>query len=552
MYRDATTLEDIYRLALPQGSRVLFGRKLLGRPVSWACSLRPSPPAFPNLEGEELALIDIEDLRQIDPQMRLDRVINSLHHARISAIGVLGDVPEDAVAVAEENQIPLIALSDSEPLLSVERTVIRLIVDRGGYLAAKAADLQRELTRIELDGGGMEMMAELLARFSEQPVLFLKDEGTPIAFAGLEDLTEQHKRRVLTSLPSHTTLRSWLAAKFGTEPSESTELTGILPFDSKQRFREMVVSPVIVAERVEGYCLLLRSNSSNSNEISTVERLAVLQGAGAAALAWSREQAIGAVEEKMRAVFLDELLATEIADEEAWIQRGRSLGFDLTMPHTAWLVQAEGIQDWPNALRQYLAARPESILLSVRAEATLLFWPCDNPKSGREFKTIANKLVEHFTSSFHKASLVIGIGRPAASVREWLRSLEQARESWRMGSSWQASPPVTYFGDLGLYQLLTGLRGSGEAARFFRKTVEPLIAHDKDHNAELVETLEAFFACHGNLSQTATSLHIHRNTLTYRLQRISGITRLDLNDADARFSLQLGLKLRPVMQNQLL
>ena len=551
MYRDATTLEDIYRLALPQGSRVLFGRKLLGRPVSWACSLRPSPPAFPNLEGEELALIDIEDLRQIDPQMRLDRVINSLHHARISAIGVLGDVPEDAVAVAEENQIPLIALSDSEPLLSVERTVIRLIVDRGGYLAAKAADLQRELTRIELDGGGMEMMAELLARFSEQPVLFLKDEGTPIAFAGLEDLTEQHKRRVLTSLPSHTTLRSWLAAKFGTEPSESTELTGILPFDSKQRFREMVVSPVIVAERVEGYCLLLRSNSSISNEISTVERLAVLQGAGAAALAWSREQAVGAVEEKMRAVFLDELLATEIADEEAWIQRGRSLGFDLTMPHTAWLVQAEGIQDWPNALRQYLAARQEPILLSVRAEAALLFWPCDNPKSGREFKTIANKLVEHFTSSFHKASLVVGIGRPAASVREWLRSLEQARESWRMGSSWRASP-VTYFGDLGLYQLLTGLRGSGEAARFFRKTVEPLIAHDEDHNAELVETLEAFFACHGNLSQTATSLHIHRNTLTYRLQRISGITRLDLNDADARFSLQLGLKLRPVMQNQLL
>ena len=539
MYRDATTLEDIYRLALPQGSRVLFGRKLLGRPVSWACSLRPSPPAFPNLEGE--------DLRQIDPQMRLDRVINSLHQARISAIGVLGDVPEETVAVAEENQIPLIALSDSETLLSVERTVIRLIVDRGGYLAAKAVDLQRELTRIELDGGGMEMMAELLARFSEQPVLFVKNEGTPIAFAGLEELTEQHKRRVLTSLPSHTTLRSWLAAKFGSEHSESTELTGILPFDGKQRFREMVVSPVIVAERVEGYCLLLRSKSGISDEISTVERLAVLQ----AALAWSREQAIGAVEEKMRAVFLDELLATEIADEEAWTQRGRSLGFDLTMPHTAWLVQAEGIQDWPNALRQYLAARPESILLSVRAEAALLFWPCDNPKSGREFKTIANKLVEHFTSSFHKASLVIGIGRPAASVREWLRSLEQARESWRMGSSWQSSP-VTYFGDLGLYQLLTGLRGSGEAARFFRKTVEPLIAHDENHNAELVETLEAFFACHGNLSQTATSLHIHRNTLTYRLQRISGITRMDLNDADARFSLQLGLKLRPVMQNQLL
>ena len=549
MYRDATTLEDIYRLALPRGSQILFGKELLDRPVSWACSLRPSPPAFPKLEGEELALIDVEDLRRFDPQMRLDRVVNSLHQARISAIGVLGDVPEDATAVAEENQIPLIALADSEPLLAVERTVIRLIVDRGGYLAAKAADLQRELTQIELDGGGLGMMAEILARFSEQPVIFLKDEGTPIALAGLEELTEQHKQRVLTSLPSRTTLRSWLAVRFGTGLSENTELTGVLHLDGNQRFRQMVVSPVIVAERIEGYCLLLRSKSGQSEEISTVERLAVLQGAGAAALAWSREQAVGAVEEKMRAVFLDELLATEIADEEAWIQRGLSLGFDLTQPHTAWLVQADGIQDWPNALQLYLAGRQEPILLSVRAEAALLFWPSDNPKSGREFKTMASRLVEHFTSSFRKASLVIGIGRPAASVREWLRSLEQARESWRMGNSWQASP-VTYFGDLGLYQLLTGLGGSREAARFFRKTVEPLIAHDKDHNAELVETLEAFFACHGNLSQTATSLHIHRNTLTYRLQRISGITRLDLNDADARFSLQLGLKLRPVMHNR--
>ena len=550
MYRDATTLEEIYRLALPQGSRILYGEELLNRPVSWACSLRPSPPAFPNLEGEELALIDVNDLRQFNPQMRLDRVVNSLHQASISAIGVIGDVPQEAVAIAEKNQTPLIALPDSETLLSVERTVIRLIVDRGGYLAAKAADLQRELTQIELDGGGMEMMAELLANFSEQPVLFLKDEGTPIAVAGLEELTEQHIRRVFASLPSHTTLRSWLAATFGADSSENSELTGILPIDSKNHYRETVVSPVIVGERVEGYCLLLRSNSGISKDISTVERLAVLQGAGAAALAWSREQAVGAVEEKMRAVFLDELLATEIADEEAWIQRGHSLGFDLTIPHTAWLIQAEGIQDWPNALRQYLAAKQKPVLLSVRAEVALLFWPCDNPKSGREFKSVANSLVEHFTATFQKASLVVGIGRPAASVREWLRSLEQARESWRMGSSWQASP-VTYFGDLGLYQLLTGLGGSGEANRFFRKTVEPLISHDEEHNAELVETLEAFFACHGNLSQTAVSLHIHRNTLTYRLQRIAGITRMDLNDADARFSLQLGLKLRPVMQNRI-
>ena len=110
------------------------------------------------------------------------------------------------MASSAENQIPLIALADSNSLLSIERTVIRLIVDRGGYLAAKAAELQRELTQIELDGGGLEMMADLLTRFSEQPILFLKDEGTAIAAAGTGgvDRTAQEACADLFAQPDNT------------------------------------------------------------------------------------------------------------------------------------------------------------------------------------------------------------------------------------------------------------------------------------------------------------------------------------------------------------
>ena len=63
-----------------------------------------------------------------------------------------------------------------------------------------------------------------------------------------------------------------------------------------------------------------------------------------------------------------------------------------------------------------------------------------------------------------------------------------------------------------------------------------------------MQTLDAFFVCHGNLSQTATRLHIHRNTLTYRLEQIAQITQVNFDDADDPFSLQLALKLRPVMK----
>lgn len=168
-------------------------------------------------------------------------------------------------------------------------------------------------------------------------------------------------------------------------------------------------------------------------------------------------------------------------------------------------------------------------------------------KSGRELKPVAFTFAERLQAQFPKAKLIIGIGRPAVSPALWIQSQQQARESWRLGKEWKGAP-VTYFGDLGLYQLLTTLGGSTEASRFYRKTLGRLINHDDNKNAELVETLEAFFECHGNLSQTANRLHIHRNTLTYRLEQIAVITQLNLDDPDARFSLQFALKLRPLIR----
>jgi PucR family transcriptional regulator, purine catabolism regulatory protein len=549
MYRNSATLEDVYRLALPQGTEILSGAEFLGRPVSWACSLRPSPPAFPKLTGNELALVDMEDLRQLDPRVRLDRVIQSLRQARVSAVSIFGDMPQNAIAAAQTHEMPLFRLPNSEPLIQIERAVIRLIVDREGYVATRASDLQRELTQIELDSGGMDAIASHLSRFAQQPVVFLSEDGHLAAQAGLHELPDRQRERMLASLPNLTVLRSWAASQ---KTKNLSELAGILSLgDARLPYDQSVVSPIVAGERVQGYCLILRSSQQHNPNISTVETMCALQGSAAAALDWSRRHAVGAVQEQMRAAFLDELLASEIADEQSWIQRGKSLGYDLGVPYAAWIIEVHHVPDWAGTLHHFLAEHRLSIPVTRRSEGTLLFWPTENPKSARHHKQIAATLVDELLSTAPRASVVVGIGRPATRPAEWLRSLQQAQESWNMGKTWQAAP-VTYFGDLGLYQLLTALGGSSEAARFFRKTVRPLLDHDENRNAELVETLEAFFACHGNLSQTAARLHIHRNTLTYRLERISAITRMDLDDPDARFSLQLALKLRPVLKNRLL
>lgn len=547
MYRNSASLEDVFRLALPAGTEILNPPASLQRPVSWACSLRPSPPAFPKLEGGELALVDMEDLRLLDPRMRLDRVVQRLKRARIAAVAVMGEVNEDAVQVAVENEIPLFQLPANTALTRVERAIIRLIVDRSGYITQRAADLQRELNQISLDGGGLQGIAGQIFRFTQQPFLIIRDDGQLAAYAGPYSQQGKEFGQIYSSLPNITALRSWAASQ---PPHTLSEAVGVLNLSyssARGEFRHVVVGPVVAGDGLRGYCLLLRPGGLESDQAGVVEELAVTQGAAAAALEWVKLNAVGIAEDRMRAAFLDELLATEIADEQAWVQRGSSLGYDLNRPHVAWMIEARGVVDWPQPLLRFLVDQDVNAPYSQRDEGILLFWPTDDPKSGRDLKVVATDFVTRVQANRPQARLVVGIGRPAESPARWLQSQQQARESWRLGKEWEAAP-VTYFGDLGLYQLLTALRTNPEAARFFRKTLGPLVAHDDNRNAELVDTLDSFFECHGNLSQTAARLHIHRNTLTYRLERIASITRMNLNDPDARFALQLALKLRPVLK----
>lgn len=83
------------------------GSDRLRRPVSWACSLRPQPPAFPNLTGNGLVLIDMDDLAPLDSRMRLDRAAQSLRPARVAAVAVRGAVDDNAIAAAEQEGVPL-------------------------------------------------------------------------------------------------------------------------------------------------------------------------------------------------------------------------------------------------------------------------------------------------------------------------------------------------------------------------------------------------------------------------------------------------------------
>ena len=62
-----------------------------------------------------------------------------------------------------------------------------------------------------------------------------------------------------------------------------------------------------------------------------------------------------------------------------------------------------------------------------------------------------------------------------------------------------------------------------------------------------VQTLEAYFDAPNSPSETAARLHVHRNTVLYRLHRIRQLLGRDPDDPQERLALQLALGARLVL-----
>jgi DNA-binding PucR family transcriptional regulator len=75
----------------------------------------------------------------------------------------------------------------------------------------------------------------------------------------------------------------------------------------------------------------------------------------------------------------------------------------------------------------------------------------------------------------------------------------------------------------------------------FSALVEPLVLHDRKRRGDLVRTLRVYFASGANASEAADRLYLHRNSMLYRLARITELTGLDLKDPRVRLALELGL-----------
>jgi purine catabolism regulator len=533
----SASVRNILTLLVPRNAQIIAGAEGLDRRVTWATRMRARLPAFESVHGGELALLALSQLRRLDET--LPHLLSSLHKEGVAAVAVvapsLENLGNEAIAIADQLHLPLILLPLSASLEEIEREVITFVVSFRGEIERKATEIAHQLMHLSVQGVGLQGVCEHLARTCSKWVI-LQDAYQQVLFQ--------------------------LSPPGGEVPALPTTLTGEA---LRQKGLTRITVPIQIRHEVVGYLSLIGSDS----DFDYLERLILGQVAPILALEFARERERSEVESRYSAEALMDVLQGNYQQADEMLARARLLGFDLTVPQVVTIFElaptepeypgSSPLAQWHKRLRDELLRTWPTCWVSSEARRVIALLPISESteviESESEIeKTIFTRL-ERVQARVQQGrvgngSLPIytgGIGRLAKNVQHIPQSFREAQQALEIGRRLFGDGKLHSFARLGIYRLLFHLYGHEELSDFYQETLGPLLESDSRSNTALIDTLEAFFRCNGNLSETARIMHLHRNSLLYRLGRIEELLGRSLEDSELRLSLQIALKIRHLL-----
>jgi purine catabolism regulator len=525
------TVEDVWRGALPKETELVAGSSGSRREVVWCTALRARSPAFTPLRGGELLLINPQVLTAVDARLTLARLLESLAGQGVAGSAILGRVSPEARKVADAHALPLFSLPATTALDQVEQQVLRFIVDRRAELHERAQDLHRQLSELALAGRGLPALLARLHELTGVPVVLERDSA--VEYVGSGRLSEGTSAAIAAERPA---LEEWLRE------------VPLSAFDPPVAARPLLdgqarlVAPILVQGSIAGFLSLLGSDG----ELGEMHRLAVGRAAHACAIELVRARAARDARDEVEEELLDVLTAGRPGSHQAARERAKRKGFDVDAPYLVIAAEPAERGRAPKvraAWERLLATMRSSALVRERGDATLALVSLAG-KRALEPKALVEQL--HRAARAVGGPVALGYGAVRTGTAEIASGAREAEQALTMGRRLFGPDSATAFKNLGLYRLLYALQPLPELRAFRDDALARLGA--KDRRGVLLQTLAAYLATNGSPTDAADRLHLHRNTVLYRLGRIEDLLGVDLRNAEVRLALHLALKIGDVLE----
>jgi DNA-binding PucR family transcriptional regulator len=151
--------------------------------------------------------------------------------------------------------------------------------------------------------------------------------------------------------------------------------------------------------------------------------------------------------------------------------------------------------------------------------------------------------------SEHNVRLSIGVGNLCQSISDYRRGFAEASEALQMGQNLNREGGVSHFNDLGVYRYLYKIARMDDLRDMYQDQVARIANYDRRKGTDLLDTLETYLECAGNLTKTSNRLFVHRNTLIQRLERLQSLCDIDLQERGNWLTLQVAIKVYKLRSN---
>ncbi|MFD0022340.1 PucR family transcriptional regulator [Streptomyces sp. NPDC058382] len=564
------------------GLRLLGGDDELDRSVRGVMTTDLRDPSR-YLTGGELVLTGLAWRRDENDSEPFVRILAGAGVAGLAAGEAgLGDIPPDLVEACLRHRLPLFAVHETVAFAMITEHVVRQVSgERAGDLAA-VVDRHRRLMTSGPAGGGPDVVLDLLGSDLDLQAWVLSPTGRQIAGAGEPlpgpvgaELAGSHLAAVRSgrraphrvavagvtyslfpirnngrgAVPAsrdvrESVLSDWLLAveaDAGDWPAARLDLLqGVTQLIAVERDRRDAARTV--RRRLAQEVLELVQAGAPPAEIAARLRVAapvLLPGLGTAPhwqvvvarVDWAEDGAPGSTGSGIAGGPVAQALLEEILVDPA-----------VTGPDSADRIAVAHAGD------EAVALVPLPAVAAPAADAEDAQDPEDQEPSQEGPALHADALLAAVRAPLSAGladdgRLTLGVSASVHSPEGLRGALEEARHARRVAAARPGRVCAAGHHELASHVLLLPFVPDDVRRAFTARLLDPLRDYDRRHRAELIPTLESFLDCDGSWTRCAARLHLHVNTLRYRVGRIEQLTGRDLSRLEDKLDFFLALRM---------
>jgi sugar diacid utilization regulator len=317
----------------------------------------------------------------------------------------------------------------------------------------------------------------------------------------------------------------------------------------------IIVAPILVGDEVPSYLITIDPADNIFGEdmsLLVTEHAATICG-----VILGRERVVAAAARRVRDDLVEGLLLGRGRDQSDTSRWAAHLGYDPARGHNVMAIAfdlptavghtdvATQRQRVAESIEHFVVTRAPDAIVSARESEVVIVAaaPDDQGPAAMDARRLAHACLARLAELFPAARVVIGIGGTCRDPRDIARSYAQAQRTTQTLKRLGRAGTVSAFGDLGVLRLLLQVPDLAELRSFAADVLGKLAVHEQEHKSEYLTTLACYFRENNSPQRASRILHVHPNTVAYRVKRIEEITGLRLDNYTDRLIAQVALEI---------